>query len=278
MYSSKELTFASTLVDTEPTVAYQQWLDDHKIKRLEVDIATNKEGIVNTTLESLCKSLLFVMDSSNYPLYIHCNQGKHRTGCVVACLRKIQHWPMESIIEEYIAYAGKKARDGDIELIKSFDPNVVFEYAQIHGYVNGSQPRLHRHDSTLTDIDSLAAALSAGALNDELVAADYEYPTISSTSSETSESPLEMCSPGLASVPNARDKLQQATSSHPSVVIRGTVDIPLSNETELLSAEVEAHIKAMDGKKVAVQDGTIMGGPKETGHSVALLINEMTRG
>ena len=95
---------------------------DNNIQQLKIDIVTNKDGKVKTTFSSICQALLFVEDSNNWPLYIHCNQGKHRTGCVVACLRKIQRLPMDDIIDEYRVYAGAKARDGDIEFIKSFDP------------------------------------------------------------------------------------------------------------------------------------------------------------
>lgn len=135
------------MVDTEPSLGFQEWLLESNIKQLKVNIATNKDGKVNTTIESLCQALLFVSDSSNHPVYIHCNRGKHRTGCVVACLRKIQGLPMEEIISEYIAYAGPKAREGDISLIKSFEPAAVFHYAATHGVFRrweGATERDHR--------------------------------------------------------------------------------------------------------------------------------------
>ena len=124
----------STLVDSAPSIGFQEWVLESNITQMNVNIATNKDGKVNTTLDSLCRALLFVMDSSNYPLYIHCNQGKHRTGCVVACLRKIQGLPIEEILAEYHAYAGLKAREGDISVIKAFEPDAVFEYASTNGY------------------------------------------------------------------------------------------------------------------------------------------------
>ena len=35
-------------------------------------------------------------------------QGTHRTGCVVACLRKLEEWCLTSIFDEYRRYAGTK--------------------------------------------------------------------------------------------------------------------------------------------------------------------------
>ena len=31
---------------------------------------------------------------------IHCNQGKHRTGSLVGCLRALNHWSMAAIFDE----------------------------------------------------------------------------------------------------------------------------------------------------------------------------------
>ncbi|KAK5114974.1 hypothetical protein LTR85_010012 [Meristemomyces frigidus] len=148
------------LVGTEPSEHYTQWIQHGSIKRLRVDIAANKEGKIKTTWDSLCEALLIVMDCANYPLYIHCNQGRHRTGCVVACFRKIQRWPIEDILAEYRAYANPKAREGDIDLIRAFDPEAVFEYAKCHGYLD-DRPFMKRMDSAIGNIDALAEALSS---------------------------------------------------------------------------------------------------------------------
>ena len=46
----------------------------------------------------LKKVLRDILDPSNHPLLIHCNKGKHRTGSVVGCLRKIRDWSLSSIV------------------------------------------------------------------------------------------------------------------------------------------------------------------------------------
>ncbi|KAK0263228.1 hypothetical protein B0A54_00592 [Friedmanniomyces endolithicus] len=147
------------LVDTEPSEAYSHWISSQDITRHRVDIAPNKDGQVKTTWDSLCEALLIVMDSARYPLLIHCNQGKHRTGCIIACLRKIQHWPIDDVIAEYQAYANPKARPGDIDLIRAFDPEAVFEYAKHQGRLD-DRPFMRRTDSVIANIDALADALA----------------------------------------------------------------------------------------------------------------------
>nr|VDD19507.1 unnamed protein product [Brassica oleracea] len=57
----------------------------------------------------------------NHPVLIHCKQGKHRTGCLVGCLRKVQNWCLPSVLEEYQKCAGLKWRQRDLRFIVEFD-------------------------------------------------------------------------------------------------------------------------------------------------------------
>ncbi|CAN0534051.1 unnamed protein product, partial [Ectocarpus sp. 8 AP-2014] len=29
-------------------------------------------------------------DASNHPMLVHCNKGKHRTGCLIGCFRRVR--------------------------------------------------------------------------------------------------------------------------------------------------------------------------------------------
>jgi tyrosine-protein phosphatase SIW14 len=121
-------------VDTDPSEGYSTFVRTNSVTRLRIDISPNKEGKVKTSVDSICEALLVVLDASNYPLYIHCNQGRHRTGCVIACMRKAQGWPMEAIVAEYEAYSNPKSREGDLDFIKNvFEPESLLAYAKQHG-------------------------------------------------------------------------------------------------------------------------------------------------
>ncbi|TWU73881.1 hypothetical protein ED733_002302 [Metarhizium rileyi] len=69
---------------------------------------TKKEAIPLSTMRAI---LELVLDRKNYPLMLHCNHGKHRTGCVVAAVRKLSGWRLDTVIDEYKAYAEPKARE-----------------------------------------------------------------------------------------------------------------------------------------------------------------------
>lgn len=81
---------------------------------------TKKEAIPPATMKSI---LQVMVDPRNYPLMIHCNHGKHRTGCVVAAVRKIEGWSVKDSIDEYVSYAQPKIRDCDIDYIRDFQPS-----------------------------------------------------------------------------------------------------------------------------------------------------------
>lgn len=78
---------------------------------------TKKEAIPLGTMKAI---LSIVLDKSNYPLLIHCNHGKHRTGCVVGVVRKIAGWDAESVVAEYKSYAEPKARECDVNYLDDF--------------------------------------------------------------------------------------------------------------------------------------------------------------
>lgn len=69
----------------------------------------------------LCKAVHNILDESNRPLLIHCNKGKHRTGCVIGCLRKVRGWALSAIVTEYILFSTPKSRLEDQRYIEAFD-------------------------------------------------------------------------------------------------------------------------------------------------------------
>lgn len=68
-------------------------------------------------------------ESSQYrfsdSVLIHCNKGKHRTGCLVGCIRKLQHWTYVSIFDEYRRFSYPKSRSMDQQFIELFDSSKV---------------------------------------------------------------------------------------------------------------------------------------------------------
>jgi len=74
----------------------------------------------------ITKALELIVDKLNYPMLVCCGMGRHRTGTVVGCLRRLQGWNLASVSEEYRRFTG--ARGGRILvelLIEGFDVLLV---------------------------------------------------------------------------------------------------------------------------------------------------------
>ncbi|XP_011629167.1 probable tyrosine-protein phosphatase At1g05000 isoform X2 [Amborella trichopoda] len=99
----------------------EAFLRSNGIKLFHFGIEGCKEPFVNIPEETVREALKVVLDVCNHPLLIHCKRGKHRTGCVVGCLRKLQRWCLSSVFDEYQRFAAAKARVSDQRFMELFD-------------------------------------------------------------------------------------------------------------------------------------------------------------
>lgn len=75
--------------------------------------------------ETVLAALSIILNPQSYPLYIVCHLGRDRSGAVVGCLRKLEHWHLSSIFEEYRRFAGTKVRLQNEQFIELFDIDLV---------------------------------------------------------------------------------------------------------------------------------------------------------
>eukprot|EP01111_Echinosteliopsis_oligospora_P013313 TRINITY_DN4754_c1_g2_i1.p1 TRINITY_DN4754_c1_g2~~TRINITY_DN4754_c1_g2_i1.p1 ORF type:complete len:195 (+),score=50.28 TRINITY_DN4754_c1_g2_i1:25-609(+) len=99
----------------------QNFLRKHGISLFHHHIVGNKEPFVDIPPELIRDALVDLLDVRNHPILIHCNKGKHRTGCLVGSLRKTQKWSLTGIFDEYRRFAGTKGRVLDQQFIELFD-------------------------------------------------------------------------------------------------------------------------------------------------------------
>ncbi|KAJ4405984.1 tyrosine-protein phosphatase siw14 [Didymella pomorum] len=150
-----------TLVPEPIAPEYQSFMDEAGIQHFRVHIRANK-GTVRIDSCEMQRALRLVVDRTNHPIMIHCNKGKHRTGCTVACFRRICGLDMESIREEYHTYAGKKARFLDEVFFENFDLNLVMWMARQEGWAGrkiecGSGLECnHQHEEEVDAVDIAA--------------------------------------------------------------------------------------------------------------------------
>lgn len=116
-------TVLTLVQEEEYPAANRDFFKQEKIRFLQIGIPGNKEPFVTIPDEKIRRALSVVLDKRNHPLLIHCNKGKHRTGCLVGCLRKMQCWSSTSIFEEYRRFSFPKSRAMDQLFIELFQPD-----------------------------------------------------------------------------------------------------------------------------------------------------------
>ncbi|CAK9784299.1 hypothetical protein CC85DRAFT_68058 [Cutaneotrichosporon oleaginosum] len=122
-----QLKTVLTLVLEDYPEANLQWCQDQDIQFMQFGIPGNKEPFDNIPEDVICSALVAILDRRNHPLLIHCNKGKHRTGCLIGCIRRLQSWSMTSIFDEYRRFSAPKSRAVDQQFIDLFDLAPVWE-------------------------------------------------------------------------------------------------------------------------------------------------------
>uniref|UniRef100_A0A0D6R5K3 diphosphoinositol-polyphosphate diphosphatase n=1 Tax=Araucaria cunninghamii TaxID=56994 RepID=A0A0D6R5K3_ARACU len=106
-----------------------------------------KEPFVNIPEDTIREALKVLLDTRNHPVLIHCKRGKHRTGCLVGCLRKIQNWCLSSVFDEYQRFAAAKARVSDQRFIELFDASSLKRHGYAWTHPNTSQGSINQGGS-----------------------------------------------------------------------------------------------------------------------------------
>ncbi|KAH8821203.1 tyrosine phosphatase family-domain-containing protein [Xylogone sp. PMI_703] len=107
-----------TLVKSDIPEDYKAFIDSLGIKHFIIDMpGTKKEAISDSTMSSIME---IVLNPANHPILMHCNHGKHRTGCATAVIRHLSGWDVPAIIAEYEGYASPKVREVDVKYITDY--------------------------------------------------------------------------------------------------------------------------------------------------------------
>ncbi|KAK9323554.1 tyrosine phosphatase family-domain-containing protein [Lipomyces orientalis] len=102
-----------------------RFMRENNIQFFQVGMSGNKEPFVNVSDETISTALKIAINPANHPILIHCNRGKHRTGCLVGCIRKLQDWSLTMIFDEYRRFAHPKVRPLDQQFIELYDEREV---------------------------------------------------------------------------------------------------------------------------------------------------------
>lgn len=105
-----------------------KFFEDNNIRLISIENSVNDSlrGLFPIAEEMVTESLKIIADKQNYPMLVMCRTGRSLTGVVLACLRKLQHWSLISIFEEYRRYAGgSRLQQQHEQFIELFDTDLI---------------------------------------------------------------------------------------------------------------------------------------------------------
>ena len=84
-----ELKTIITLVPELLPFSYANFISSNGIIHHHIPILANKDEDKYTDAATVNTIMEMLLDRENYPMLIHCNKGKHRTGCMTACSARL---------------------------------------------------------------------------------------------------------------------------------------------------------------------------------------------
>jgi tyrosine-protein phosphatase SIW14 len=124
------------------------------IELLTMGVEGNKGAFKGIDLVTFLEVMRVVMDPSKRPLLIHCNKGKHRTGCVVGCLRRLRGWSVSCIVDEYMLMACPKPRLEDQRFIEAFNVEDYYSLPPLPLPVVKEKKKKNKDPASSTDLQS----------------------------------------------------------------------------------------------------------------------------
>ncbi|XP_016551869.1 tyrosine-protein phosphatase DSP3 isoform X2 [Capsicum annuum] len=112
----------------------------------------NLRSIIYLCPEPYSEENLEFLRTNNIKLFKFGIDGtKHRTGCLVGCLRKLQNWCMSAVVEEYKHFAGTKWRETDLKFLENYDVSRIRHCLEsiIYRYYGSKKRRLQYREESL---------------------------------------------------------------------------------------------------------------------------------
>lgn len=121
------------LASDEPADKLADFIDDQAIHLHYLVADDNDAAAADPTAmpwkpisEHVVLSAMHVLlDVSMHPVLVMCSHGRHRTGTIIGCLRKLQLWSLSAIFEEYDRHADGRGRLANEQFIELFDTDLM---------------------------------------------------------------------------------------------------------------------------------------------------------
>lgn len=119
-------------------------------------------------------SLELVLRADVHPLLICDTSGVQRVGVVVGCLRRLQWWNLNSIVNEYRSFAGDKTRHVHEQMIELFDTDLVVIPRHTPPWYDAQRQMQNDDDEKFEEYVNAGRLLSCGKMRDP-AASSHEW-------------------------------------------------------------------------------------------------------
>jgi protein tyrosine phosphatase (PTP) superfamily phosphohydrolase (DUF442 family) len=116
-----------TVVDLRMSTGRSDW-EEREVKRLGMRyVHLPLYGRETPTSKDIQKAFSVLDDPAQVPVFVHCREGKDRTGMVVGCYRIAHdHWTNRRAFAEAKSYAGRELRHAMEQYVLQFSPASLY--------------------------------------------------------------------------------------------------------------------------------------------------------
>lgn len=111
------------LASDDPSDKLTDFMEDQRI--FLHHLATHDTVSEPISEQTVLLAMNVLLDTSLHPVLVMCSHGRHRTGTVIGCLRKLQMWSLSAIFEEYDRHADGRGRLANEQFIELFDTDLI---------------------------------------------------------------------------------------------------------------------------------------------------------
>lgn len=108
-----------------PSVLFLEFLKEHNIELKQISGAETTGFAQRVSEQLVLDALHSLLNPNAYPIIVMCNLGRHRTGTVIGCLRRLQKWSLSAIFDEFRRFTNAKSSPQHEQFIELFDTELV---------------------------------------------------------------------------------------------------------------------------------------------------------
>ena len=108
-----------------PSIFFREFLKEQNIELVQISGGETSPMYQKISENLIIDALHSILNPSAYPILVMCNLGRHRTGTVIGCLRRIMKWSLSAILVEFRQFTNNKSSPPHEQFIELFDTELV---------------------------------------------------------------------------------------------------------------------------------------------------------